>query len=69
MESARLQCINNHYVKYDLKEWMLLELQITQTRHPISISDEKMSKFNNPQKWKKKRAQNRRLTSSICEQS
>ena len=41
MESARLQCINNQYVKYDLKEWILLELQITQTRHPISISDEK----------------------------
>ena len=36
-----------------IKEWILLELQIIQTRHPLSISDEKMSKFNTPKKWKK----------------
>ena len=31
---------------------------------------EKMSKFNTPQKWEfMKHAQNRRCTSSICEQS
>ena len=29
------------------KEWILLELQITQTIHPLSISD----KFNTPQNW------------------
>ena len=28
------------------KEWKLSELQITQTRHPLHISDGKMSKFN-----------------------
>ena len=55
----------------NIKEWILLELQITQTRHPLSIVDGKMSKFNTPQNEKKimKRAQNRRCTSSICEQS
>ena len=57
----------------NIKEWFLLELQITKARHPLSISDEKkLSKFNTPQNWKKKymkRAQNRRCTSSICEPS
>ena len=33
-----------------IKEWKLFELQITQTRHPLGISDEKMTKFNTPQK-------------------
>ena len=53
------------------KEWKLLELQITQTRHPLCISDRKMSKSNPPQKWEKymKCAQNNRCTSLICEQS
>ena len=37
----------------NIKEWILLELQIKQTKHPLSISDEKMSKFNTPQKRKK----------------
>ena len=37
----------------NIKAWLLLELQITQTRNPPSISDEKISKFNTPQKWKK----------------
>ena len=32
------------------KEIELLELQITQTRHPLFISDGKMSKFNTRQK-------------------
>ena len=29
----------------NIKEWKLLELQITQTRNHLSISNEKMSKF------------------------
>ena len=56
----------------NIKEWILsVGVTDTQTRHPLSISDEKMSKFNTPQKWKKimKHAQNRRCTSSIREQS
>ena len=32
------------------KEWILLELQITQTRHPKAFWMEKMSKLNTPQK-------------------
>ena len=34
----------------NIKEWNLFELEITQTRHPLGILDEKMSKFNTP--WK-----------------
>ena len=30
----------------NIKELKLLELQITQTRHPLCISNGKMSKFN-----------------------
>ena len=36
-----------------IKEWKLLELQITQTRNHLSTSNEKMSKFKTSQKWKK----------------
>ena len=32
--------------KLNIKERILFELQITQNRHPLSISDGKMSKFN-----------------------
>ena len=32
--------------RLNIKEWKLLELQITQTRHPLRIFDGKMSKFN-----------------------
>ena len=32
----------------NIKEWKLLDLQITQTTHPLSISDGKMSKFYSP---------------------
>ena len=48
----------------------MLELQITQTRHPLSIADGKISKFNLPLKSEKsmKHAQKRRCTSPICEQ-
>ena len=49
----------------------MLELQITQTRHHLSILREKMSKFNTPKNEKifMKCAQNRECTSSMCEQS
>ena len=36
---------------FNIKEWKLLELQITQTRHTLSISDGKMPKFNAHKKW------------------
>ena len=36
-----------------IKECKLLELKITQTRHPLSILQEKMSKFKTPKNEKK----------------
>ena len=53
-----------------LEEWILLELQITQARHPLSTADGK-NVSSTPLKNKKKimkRAQNKRCTFSICEQ-
>ena len=52
MEGAHLQCVNNYYAKFEykemntvrvimqslnIKECKLLELQITQTRHPYAF--------------------------------
>ena len=50
MGGAHLQCVKNHYAKFELNIKELLELQVTQTRHPLSILDAKMSKLNIPQK-------------------
>ena len=36
---AHLQCMNNHSQSLNIKERKLLELQITQTRHPKSVAD------------------------------
>ena len=47
----------------------LLELQITQTRHPLCILDEKTYNNRKNEKIFIKHALNRRCTSSICEQS
>ena len=41
IEGAHCQCVNNHYAKFEYKGMELLELEITQTRHPLSISDER----------------------------
>ena len=38
---THLQCVNNHYAKFEYKRWILLELQIKQTRHSLSISEGK----------------------------
>ena len=32
----------------NIKEWKLLQLQITQARHPWAFQMEKMSKYNSP---------------------
>ena len=51
---------------------MLLEFQITQSRHSPSISDGKMSLSSTPvidKKENMKRAQNERCSSSMSEQS
>ena len=39
--------MNKYYAKFKYKGTELFELQITQTGHPLRISDGKMSKFNN----------------------
>ena len=39
----------------NIKECKLLELQITQTRHPLSILQKKMSKFMTPKSDEKSR--------------
>ena len=39
IEGAHLQNVNSHYASLKRKEWKLLELQITQTRHPKSVAD------------------------------
>ena len=42
MVGAYFQCMNNHYKKsLNIEESNLFELQITQTRHPLRISDGK----------------------------
>ena len=57
----------------NVKEWKVLELQITQTRHNLSILDSKKvlktlsSTHLKNEKIFMKCAQNRRCTSSICE--
>ena len=38
---AHLQCVNNHYAKFEYKGMNTVGFQITQTRHPLSISDGK----------------------------
>ena len=50
MGGAHVKCVNNHYVKYEYKGMNTVGVTDTQTRNPLSISDEKMSKFNTPQK-------------------
>ena len=74
--SPREMCIFGGVLNLDIflniNERKLLQLQITQTRHHLSILDVKMSKINTPQKWFfffVKCAQNRRCTSLINMQS
>ena len=72
IEGAVFQCVNNHYAKFEYNGWILLKLQITQTRHPLSISDGEKCLCSTPVKNEKKImkcAQYRRCTSSMCEQS
>ena len=35
---AHLQCVINHYAKFAYKGMKSIELQITQTRHPKSVT-------------------------------
>ena len=38
IRGANLQCMKNHYTKFEYKGKKLLELQITQGRHPKSVA-------------------------------
>ena len=46
---------DNHYAKFEYKEWIPLDFQITQTRHPLSISEGKNVYVQHPSKIKKYR--------------
>ena len=48
MGGANLQCVKNHHAK--LKYIGMNTFGVTQIRHPLSILDGKMSKFNTHQK-------------------
>ena len=37
IKCAHLECVNNQYVKFEYKGMKTVKLQITQTRHRISI--------------------------------
>ena len=37
-----LQCVKNHFTKFEYKGLKLLKLQITQGRHPKSVADRQM---------------------------
>ena len=39
MGGAHLQSVNYHYAKFEYKGLDTVKVQITQTRHPLSISD------------------------------
>ena len=52
IKGAHYQYVYNQYAKFEYKR-ILLKLQITQTRHSLSISDGKMPKFNTPQNEEK----------------
>ena len=47
------KCVNNHHAKLNIKEWILLELKITQTRHRLSILEGKKRLSSKPVKNEK----------------
>ena len=62
---THLQCVNNHYAMFEYKGMKT----VTQSRHPLSISDGKKVVSSTPVKNEKifmKCAQNGRCTSSNC---
>ena len=49
MGGAHLQCVNNHYAKFENKEMKTVGVtDCTQTSHHLSSLDGKMSKLNSP---------------------
>ena len=50
-EGAYLQCMNNHYAKFEYKWMNTVGVKFTQTRHPPKhLEWKKMSQFNTCQK-------------------
>ena len=47
---AHLQCVNNHYAKFEYKGMKTLGVLDYTTRHPYAFRMEKMSKFNTHKK-------------------
>ena len=53
LEGAHVQCMNNHYPKFEYLGMKTFGVEITQTRHPLSILQKKMTKFKTPKNEKK----------------
>ena len=69
---AHLQCVNNHYAKFEYKGLNTVGVStLHELGTPLAFMMEKMFKFNTRKKLEKKMkcAQNKRCTSSMCEQS
>ena len=72
IDGAHLQCVNNHYAKFEYKKMKTVGVtDYANQTHPYAFRMEKMSKFNTCKNKKIfiKCAQNMRCTSSMCEQS
>ena len=50
---AHLQCVNNHYAKFEYKGMKTVGVADYTNQTPLRISDEKMSKLTTPQKMRK----------------
>ena len=68
---THLQYSNNYYAKFEYKRMKTVGVTDYTSRHPLCISDGKMSMFNIRKSVKIfiKFAQNRKCTSSMCEPS
>ena len=70
MEGAHVQCVNNHYAKFEYKEMKTVGYtDYTNQDTPLAFGIDKMSKFNSPKKLFIKCSQSSRCTCSMYEQS
>ena len=72
IEGALLQCVNNHHAKFEYKVMNTVgDIDYTNKAPPKHLGRKKRLSSTPVKKVKKimKRAQNRRCTSSMCEQS
>ena len=73
IEGAHLQCMNNHYVKFEYKGMKTAGVTDYTNQTPLRISDGKtsnMSNFNTRKQWENiyQMCTKKRCTSSMCEQ-